>query len=353
MIGPSSSTPLRDITNYTKHGKPPNNPSSTNKNTPSYLDSGSGEDDDAPLKQINLNLTSDNDAKKIEIDRAIQQIVRDSILCDSALADLNRNAINSAFNKLLLLAQNGFPKAQYFLGRMYEVGNEVIEQDLDKAQMWYEKAVSKNFKSAFNALVSFYFNDSYPQHNDQRAMELFQAAMQHYKQAVQRGDLTASEDIEKLNKTIMTSACEDWEKGKYPEALSKFELLLKEDHEQAKLINAVRLNNDINHETKMHLMDALIPIIRKDDKGLMSVFIGYLYLNGYVVEQDLEQANDLFKKAKNLGVTGAFTYIGHTFLCMKKYQQAALYNNFASDGGRILKAAPNIAHLKEMAQRRS
>jgi len=374
--------PFRDISNYTNNGKPNTSPSKI-KGLPAFLDSSPKSNDISvkPTSSVPTNhqLASDLQTFEKHFDQSIKQIMRTIERYEFALHNLQGNDIESGFNELLALAKDNWPKAQYALGILYEEG-QIIEQDLDQAQMWYEKAVSKNFANAFNALGCFYLNDAYPQHNYQRAMELFQQlvevrgdltamthighiyhyglgvetnfakAMDFYKKAGQLGHLSAWQDIELLIKTIITSAFDDWEQQNYLQAQSKFELLSQENHKQAILVNIVLQDNEIRYSTKIRLINALIPILRSGDEGAQEIFYGYLYLKGYVFEKNAVEAERHFKKAAALGVAHAYTYLAHIY--RSKKNEFAKYTQLASVGGVDSKDAANSVNLKKIALRR-
>lgn len=167
--------PFRDISNYTNNGKRNNSPSNI-KALPASIDSII-KIDDSSLKPSSSDSTNDQHTSNLHtlekhIDQSIKKIRRNIERYETALHNLQGNDAESGLNELLALAKDNWPKAQYALGVLCEEG-KIVEQDLDQAQMWYEKAVDKNLTAAFNRLGCFYLNDTYPQHNYQRAMELF------------------------------------------------------------------------------------------------------------------------------------------------------------------------------------
>lgn len=56
--------------------------------------------------------------------------------------DLKNNQSVAAFAKILPMAQQGFPEAQYIIGTMYHDG-EGVAQDLVQAKHWYTVAAQQ------------------------------------------------------------------------------------------------------------------------------------------------------------------------------------------------------------------
>lgn len=72
--------------------------------------------------------------------------------------DLNNNQSVAAFNKILPLAQQGFPEAQYIIGTMYQDG-EGVAQNLTQAKYWYTQAAQQTTNRAVADLAQQELSD--------------------------------------------------------------------------------------------------------------------------------------------------------------------------------------------------
>ncbi len=80
-----------------------------------------------------------------------------------------------AIQKLTPAAQKGHKKAQYRLGRCYDKGNGVKEDDV-KAFEWYSKSAAQNFAKAQYQLGKCYKNGEGTAKNQAKAVEYFTKA---------------------------------------------------------------------------------------------------------------------------------------------------------------------------------
>ena len=76
----------------------------------------------------------------------------------------------------LPLAEDGNPDAQYSLAKLFEHGNEKVEQDLVKAVYWYREAASQNLPAALNNLGLMYAQGRGVPRDAARATELWRSA---------------------------------------------------------------------------------------------------------------------------------------------------------------------------------
>lgn len=72
--------------------------------------------------------------------------------------DLKNNQATSAFAKILPMAQQGFPEAQYIIGTMYHDG-EGVAQDLAQAKHWYTQAAQQTINKEVAQLAQQELSD--------------------------------------------------------------------------------------------------------------------------------------------------------------------------------------------------
>lgn len=82
---------------------------------------------------------------------------------------------SAAFPKLKAAAEKGHKKAQYRLGRCYDKGHGVAENDA-LAFQWYQKGAAQNHAKSIYALGKCYKDGDGVEKNRQKAVELFSKA---------------------------------------------------------------------------------------------------------------------------------------------------------------------------------
>ena len=81
----------------------------------------------------------------------------------------------AAFPKLKAAAEKGHKKAQYRLGRCYDKGNGVAEND-EEAFKWYSKSAAQNYGKALYQVGKCYKDGEGVEKNHQKAFEFFTKA---------------------------------------------------------------------------------------------------------------------------------------------------------------------------------
>jgi|GEM_PF-2609760 len=114
-----------------------------------------------------------------------------SSLYQSALQSFNNRDFDTAYQKLLPLAQDGYAEAQYRLGYLYLNGLGVV-QDLLEASKWLVRASDQGHAGAQNDLATLYLNG---QGGIERNLAM---ALGLYRLAAAQGHPAAVRNLEKI-----------------------------------------------------------------------------------------------------------------------------------------------------------
>ena len=104
----------------------------------------------------------------------------------------DRGDYQTAFKLWLPLAEQGYDKAQFFLGIMYQSGRGV-KQDTVEAVKWYRKAAEQGYAKAQFNLGVMYYNGEGVKRNPSKAKEWF-------RKACDNGHQNACDALRKLEK---------------------------------------------------------------------------------------------------------------------------------------------------------
>ena len=85
-----------------------------------------------------------------------------------------------AITKFEFAAEQGYPKAQYRLGRMYAKG-QGVKKDYIKAVFWYEKAAAQGHAKSQYYLGKCYMKAKGVKEDKAKAKELISRAVKHKK----------------------------------------------------------------------------------------------------------------------------------------------------------------------------
>ncbi len=97
-------------------------------------------------------------------------------LYDEGKALYDKKDYKAAIQKLLPAAQQGHKKAQYRMGRCYDKGYGVLE-DNDKAFSWYQKSAQQGYYKAEYQMARCYIKGKGVTPNDQKALEWVKKAI--------------------------------------------------------------------------------------------------------------------------------------------------------------------------------
>lgn len=206
-----------------------------------------------------------------------------------------------ALQHFLRAADNGYPKAQVTVGRMYAVGKGA-PQDLEKAVIWFRKAANQSDPNGLVRLGLMYDQGQGVAKNDQLAFELFQKA--------------ADKGLPEAAYLLAVA----YQKGKGVEA------------DQPKAMLWLRKSADQGHDEAQYAL-------------------GSAYIRGDGVATDFSQALDWFQRAAKQGHGGAYYGLGNIysggFGVERHPTKAAYYFKRAADKG-ILDAKEKLKSLPQV-----
>jgi len=214
----------------------------------------------------------------------------------------------------LKLGENGNAALQYRLGEMYRIGRGV-KQNFSEAAKWYGKAANQGHADARDSLAGMYENGhgvekSYSKafslyydaayqgniHAQERVGFLFEngigvtqnknKALEWYKKAAEQGDAKARTAYEKLSAPAPTPIQNQSYSQNY--SLEKIEELYE-------LGNQCLESKNYSEAVKYFRWAADENYAPAQDK------LGWMYQNGWGVEQDYSKARELYLKAANQG----------------------------------------------------
>ena len=116
---------------------------------------------------------------------------------DEALTAFNKRDYKTAAKEYRIAAEQGDAKAQYELGRMYDLGDGV-QQDLVQAAEWYRKAAEQDNADAQHELGRMYKKGNGVQQDVVQAAEWYRKyrdAMEKYRKAAEQGDHGAQREL--------------------------------------------------------------------------------------------------------------------------------------------------------------
>ncbi len=265
------------------------------------------------------------------------------------------NAFLSVFQQQ---AEQGDPNAQYRMGEFYELGYE-IEQDIEKAVEWYEKAVQQGHAQARDAWIGALLNLGYIYEVGYGRPQDLEASAKWYSQASAQGHPEA----QKMFLRIAVSLGSLYENGYQSERYINqgVEVDYKKsvqwyreaaewgDIRAMKQIAALYTRKD---GSIFDLQEAAKWYQKAADIGDLQaqVQMGHFHLMGYGVQKDPEQAAKIYQAAANRGSTVAQSnlalmyYEGHGI--RKDLAKAIEWYRKAADQGDT-KAQTNLGSIYE------
>lgn len=172
---------------------------------------------------------------------------------------------DAAFKTLKALADQGLPKAQARLGRMYQKGI-LVERQPEKAVAYYEKARAQGFPNASGALGFAYQRGLGVGKDAAKAYELYQ-------EGVARNSSFAKAKLAQM-----------YMEGEY----------IGTDYERA---------YELAYEAS-----------RQDPYGFANALMGEIYLKGYGVDQDFDKARGYFEKGVEKGNGRSYGKLGNMYI---------------------------------------
>jgi len=186
-----------------------------------------------------------------------------------------------SFSELEVLAYEGDTDAQVMLGRMLEYGTEDVGQDFAEAISWYQMASDSGNIDGTCALGYFYLTGTGVTQDLDKALELFDAA-------IEGGSVNAN--VGKARVLLASLPLSYYEDETSDEALSYEDILSEDDSEESEEIS------DEDQELAKSIYDLFYQAqINGDVDG--SYYLGYAYENGIGVNQDYTKAFDYYSRA--------------------------------------------------------
>lgn len=275
------------------------------------------------------------------------------------------------YNELEVLAYEDDTEAQVMLGRMLEYGTDEVKQDFTEAISWYQMASDSGNADGTCALGYFYLTGTGIDQDLDKAMELFDTAIEggsvnayvgKARVLLAKQDLVdedVEDDLETKEKSESKSESTEDEETASPEE-EIFDLFYKAqisgDLDGAYYL-AYSYENGIGTEVDFKKAFDYYSRVTKSDstdladqyaKNLANTAIGLLYMKGYGVEADSEQAIAYFTTASENGYAKASYYLGQIYEnglgVDRDYEQAMEYYLLAAD----LDYAPALNQLGYM-----
>ena len=280
------------------------------------------------------------------------------------------------YNELEVLAYEDDTDAQVMLGRMLEYGTEEVKQDFTEAISWYQMAADSGNADGTCALGYFYLTGTGVEQDLEKAMELFDAAIEggsvnanvgKARVLLAKKNLAQEESEEDLTATAKTDNKSKTESEESEES----EEAIDEDEEIFDLFYKAQIAGDLDgtyylaysYENGIgtsvdysKAFDYYTRVTKSDStdladqyaKNLANTAIGLLYMKGFGVEADSEQAINYFKAASDNGYAKASYYLGQIYEnglgVDRDYEQAMEYYLLAAD----LDYAPALNQLGYM-----
>lgn len=175
-------------------------------------------------------------------------------------------------------AQLEYAKAQYDLGKIYEMG-ELVTRDYNQALSWYQKAMDKDLADAFFSAACLYYFGYLGKTNYRKAYVLCRLA-------ADKGCFIAKKEVAKYRK-----AFEDEENS----------IIKQGDYNRIKILADNYYYGNEGYDIDYAMAFKYYSLILDHFNGLGYYMIGTMYMKGLGVVKDLTIAEDHFIKA---GVRG-------------------------------------------------
>ena len=279
------------------------------------------------------------------------------------------------YNELEVLAYEDDTDAQVMLGRMLEYGTDDVKQDFLEAISWYQMASDSGNVDGTCALGYFYLTGTGVDKDLDKAMELFEAAIEGGsvnayvgKARVLLARLNADEENLEESELNDESSQETEDSDEIEE---ETEQISEEEKEVYDLFYKAQISGDIDgtyylayaYENGIGVvqdyekaLDYYSRVTKSDSTDLADQYaknqantaIGLLYMKGYGVEVDTEKAIEYFSAASDNGYAKASYYLGQIYELGlgvdRDYEQAMEYYLVAAD----LDFAPALNQLGYM-----
>jgi len=214
-----------------------------------------------------------------------------------AKAAYERNDYTVAFTKFKTLAENKNPAAQYAVGRMYENGNGVAE-DEGEAVRWYRAAAGQGYAFAQDKLGGLYANggDGLPQNTGE--------ALRWFGLAVAQGCASAQRNLGVLYVTG-NGVSQDPK-----EAMRLFQLAAAQGDARACFFIGNLYSSGLG--VTLDVPEALRWYVKAAELGLAEAQynVGVMYAKAKGVPQDYEKAFQWFSKGAEQGDIGSLYFVG-------------------------------------------
>ena len=204
-------------------------------------------------------------------------------------------------------------QAQYTLGTMYAKGY-YVHKDIEKAFYWYEKAANQNHPESQYRLAGLY----YMQQDYEKAYYWYGKVRLLYEKAAEKGDAEAQYNLAGMYQNGW-GIKQDWAKARYwfEKSRLSYEKLAKQGDEDS-LYSLGNLYY-FGYGTKQDIHKAISyfeKITEKDDnqnyeKAIM--FLGSIYYMGHGIKQNIEKAISCFEKAAEKNNRDAQNLLGEIY----------------------------------------
>ena len=206
----------------------------------------------------------------------------------------------STFDEYMAYAQKNDPDAQYNLGYMYETGDGV-DQDLQQAKKWYEKAAKQNQPDAQYALaVLYYYDNGVIKQNYAEAKKWFE-------KAAYNGDDYA------MNLLGYMYEQGHGTKQDYDEALRWYLKAADKNNVYAQRNLGLLYLNGKGVRQNYKLAKEWLEKSAEQNNSHAKACLGYLYTYGYGVNQNYTEAKKWFDAAASQGESLAQYYLGYLY----------------------------------------
>ena len=254
------------------------------------------------------------------------------------------------YNELEVLAYEDDTEAQVMLGRMLEYGTEDVKQDFTEAISWYQMASDSGNVDGTCALGYFYLTGTGVDQDLDKAMELFDSAIEGGSVNAYVGKarvLLAKQDLVTDTESDETALEADASSEEETE-----EVIPEEEKEIYDLFYKAQISGDLDgtyylayaYENGIGVVadykkavDYYSRVAKSDStdlddqyaKNLANTALGLLYVKGTGVEADTEKAIEYFTAASDNGYAKASYYLGQIYEnglgVDKDYEQAMEY----------------------------
>ena len=238
-------------------------------------------------------------------------------MCFCWLWAAGQSASVSSINDLVKKAESGDPEAQFQLGRAYEDGKDVAQDD-ESAANWYRKAADQGNASAANSLGVMYSRGHGVPRDKQEAFRWYKKAA---KQALPEADFNVAisyyngdgvgSDLNRAYAWMVIAKRHGSSNAE--QALTQISQDLQGHLEFGTMLLAQLYEK--GEETPKDLkaaFDTYVQFANSDAKraGAAQLNVCQFYINGTGVPQDLLQARSWCKKAADNHIPGAMVILG-------------------------------------------